>query len=372
MSSSKTKGKPALLEEYGATSGKMLQILDYEGGLILPKRMPDLSPDDIVAAYKRMLYARTADQMAVSYQRQGRMYTYPPNFGQEAIGVAVGTVMRESDWLVPAYRELGAWLAKGASMKDIFLYFGGHEDGSILADAPNMLPSAVPIASQLPHAAGIGYALKYQGKNDVVFTFVGDGGTSQGDFHEALNFAGVWKAPVVFVIQNNQYAISHPRSQQTAAKSLAVKAEGYGIPGIQVDGNDYLAMVAAVQAAADYARSGQGPVLIEGVTYRRGAHTTSDDPGRYRTEEEEQKWAERDPLKRLKGYLIAKKLWDESGEEPLISQYKKEIDQQFTEMENQPYELKDIFIHHYAEMPDDLQQQLVAYEKFLNWKESQQ
>ncbi|MBN2430070.1 MAG: pyruvate dehydrogenase (acetyl-transferring) E1 component subunit alpha [Acidobacteria bacterium] len=350
----------------------MLQILDYEGRVILAERLPKLSPEEMVTAYQNMLYARTADQMAVSYQRQGRMYTYPPNLGQEAIGVAVGSVMREDDWLVPAYRELSAWLAKGASMKDIFLYFGGHEDGSVLAGAKNMLPSAVPIASQLPHAAGIGYAMKYQGKKDIVFTFVGDGGTSQGDFHEALNFAGVWRAPVVFIIQNNQYAISHPRAHQTAAKSLAVKAEGYGIPGIQVDGNDYLAMVAAVKAAAEHARAGQGPVLIEAVTYRRGAHTTSDDPGRYRTEAEEQKWAERDPLKRLKGYLLAQQLWDETNEEPLISQYKKEIDQQFTEMENHPYDFKDIFIHHYTEIPDDLKQQMVAYEKFLNWKESQQ
>jgi pyruvate dehydrogenase E1 component alpha subunit len=363
--------KANLFETFHPLSDLRLQVLDDEGAVLHPEWMPDLPDDQAVEGYRRMLYTRTADQMAVSYQRQGRMYTYPPNFGQEAIGVAVGMVMGDDDWLVPAYRELGAYLAKGVRMHDLFLYFGGHEDGSRAPGAKNMLPSAVPIASQLLHAAGIGYALMYQGKPDAVFTFVGEGGTSQGDFHEALNFAGVWKAPVIFVVQNNGYAISCPREKQTAARSIAVKAVGYGIDGLQVDGNDFFAVYAAAHAAAVKARGGGGPTLIEAITYRRGAHTTSDDPSRYRSQEEEEAWAAKDPLKRLRGYLLAQGLWTENQDEPLVGQFKKEIDTQFAEQEPHPYPLEDCFRHLYTEMPDHLQRQLVGYQKFLNWKESQ-
>ncbi len=373
MSAKKKKqDQSRLFSEFAAREGKFLTIMDNDGKIILPEWQPELTDRQLQEAYHRMLYARTADEMAVSYQRQGRMYTYPPNFGQEAIGVATGMVMKDSDWLVPAYRELSAWLAKGATKKDVFLYFGGHEDGSVYPGAKRMLPSAVPIASQLLHAAGIGYAIRYRQGDEVVFTFVGDGGTSQGDFHEALNFAGVWKAPVVFIVQNNQYAISHPRSKQTASTSLAIKSLAYGIEGIQLDGNDFLAVFAGVMAGAAQARAGNGPVLIEAVTYRRGAHTTSDDPKRYRTEEEEREWAERDPLKRLRGCLQTRELWKgEEDDTKLIRKFKKEIDAQFQQMEQHPYVLEDIFVHHYTDMPDDLKQQMVEYEKFLKWKESQ-
>ncbi len=359
-----------LFEAFSPAAGGRLQIMDDEGRVIHPEWMPALADEQAVEALRRMLYVRTADAMAVSYQRQGRMYTYPPNYGQEAISVAVGMVMRDEDWLAPAYRELGAWLAKGARMKDIFLYFGGHERGCHLPEAKNMLPWAVPIASQLLHAAGIGYALKYQGKPGAAFTFFGEGGTSQGDFHEALNFAGVWRAPVVFVCQNNQYAISCHLSKQTAAPSIAVKALGYGIAGIQVDGNDFFAVYAAAAAAAEHARGGNGPVLLEAVTYRLGAHTTSDDPGRYRSAEEEALWAEREPVKRLRAHLADRGLWRAEDEEALVAQFRKDIDAQFLAQENEPYPLEDVFVHHYAEMPDDLKHQMVAYQKFENWKES--
>lgn len=348
-----------------------LQILDPDGAVVRPEWKPAIPDPVALDAYRRMLLVRTADQMAVSYQRQGRMYTYPPNYGQEAIGVTAGLFFRPEDWLVPAYRELGAWLAKGATLKDVFLLFGGHEDGSRFPGAPNMLPTAVPIASQLLHAAGIGYALRLKQRQGVVFTFFGDGGTSEGDFHEALNFAGVWQAPVIFICQNNQYAISCPRSRQTAARSLAVKAVGYGLPGLQVDGNDFFALYAAVEAAASRARSGGGPALIEAVTYRRGAHTTSDDPTRYRSDEEERLWEARDPLRRLRLYLAARDLWREPDDEPLLEQYKREIDAQFTAAEDYPpYRLEDVFQYHYQVMPAELDRQLAAYRKFQDWKES--
>jgi pyruvate dehydrogenase E1 component alpha subunit len=319
-----------------------------------------------------MNFARTADLLAVSYQRQGRMYTYPPNLGQEAIGAAMGKLMRPQDWLVPAFREMTAWLLKGARLRDIFLYFGGHEDGSIFANASNFLPSCVPIASQLPHAAGIGYAIKYKKQDSVVFTFSGDGSTSEGDFHEALNMAAVWKAPVIFTIQDNQYAISVPVKSQTASINLAVKSVAYGIPGIKVDGNDFFAVFTAGKEAMEYARSGKGPILIEAVTFRQGAHTTSDDPSLYRTLEEEKSWLIKDPLKRLRGYLVSKNLWKMENDEPLLEEFKKEVEKEFAIYENYPpYKVEDVFKFLYKEMPENLKQQQVAYEEFLQWKGAQ-
>jgi len=347
--------------------------MDDDGKIINHKHLPDISDNDLVEIYKGMLFARTADLMTVSYQRQGRIYTYPPNYGQEAIHAAAGKVIQEDDWLVPAFRELGAWLAKGSSLKDVFLYYMGYEDGSKFSNAKNILPISVPIASQLPHATGLGYALKYQEKENVVFAFVGDGGTSTGEFHEAMNFAAVWKVPVVFIVQNNQYAISVPFNKQTASRGIAVKSVAYGMDGIQVDGNDFYAMLASLNEAREYALNGKGPVLIEAVTYRRGAHTTSDDPSKYRTEEEEKQWEQKDPLKRLKANIIQKGLWESDDEEGLLDQYKKEIDRLFTEAENYPaYPLEDVFKYMYDDIPEDLEQQKAAHEKFVKWKEAHQ
>jgi pyruvate dehydrogenase E1 component alpha subunit len=359
-----------MFKKYDPLKDKMFQVLDDDGKIIDPALKPALADKDIVEAYKLMQFARTADLMAVSYQRQGRMYTYPPNLGQEAIAVAAGKIMRKQDWLVPAFREMAAYLAKGAKLSDLFLYWGGYEDGSLFSGAPNFLPSAVPIASQLPHAVGIGYAVKYRKQDSVVFAFVGDGGTSEGDFHEALNFAGVWQVPVIFIIQNNQFAISVPVKKQTASVNLAMKAAAYGIPGIKVDGNDYFAIHAVLSEAFDHARKGNGPVLIEALTFRRGAHTTSDDPTLYRTEEEEKRWEAKDPVKRLRQYLVAQKLWQEADDDPLLEQYKKEVDKEFAIYENYPaYKLEDVFRFQYKDMPADLKKQQVDYEKFLNSRE---
>jgi len=359
-----------MFNEYDPIKKKMFQVMDNNGKIVNTKFKPDIEDKEVLKAYKDMLFARTADNMIVSYQRQGRIFTYPPNYGQEAISGAVAQLMRDDDWLVPAFREMGAYLAKGASLKEIFLYFMGYEEGVNFKNAKNFIPYAVPIASQLVHASGIGYEIKYNKKDQLVYTFVGDGGTSEGDFHEALNFAGVWKAPVIFIVQNNQYGISTPFKVQTASDGIAIKSYAYGIKGIQVDGNDFFAMYKAVQESAEHAKAGNGPVLIEAVTYRKGAHTTSDDPTKYRTKEEEQEWDVKDPLKRLKAYLKSKKLITEKDEEKLIEDYKKEIDRQFVEAENYgPYPLEDIFKYNYGDMPEDLKQQMVEHEKFLKWKE---
>ncbi|MDD4645030.1 MAG: pyruvate dehydrogenase (acetyl-transferring) E1 component subunit alpha [Bacteroidales bacterium] len=360
-----------MLKQFDVTKSKMFRIMDDDGRILSDKYMPVIDDKQLVKAYHDMLFARTADHMTVSYQRQGRIFTYPPNFGQEAIHGATAQVMRYDDWLVPAFREMGAWLAKGATLKDIFLYFMGYEEGNSWPQANHLLPISVPIASQLQHAAGIGYAIKFKKLDEVVFAFVGDGGTSEGDFHEALNFAAVWKVPVVFVVQNNQFAISVPFRMQTASKGIAIKSQAYGMPGIQVDGNDFLAMLLTMQEASEFSRTGNGPVLIEAVTYRKGAHTTSDDPSKYRSKEEEEIWEKKDPINRLRNYLTDKGLLNSDEEARLEEQYRSEVDRIFVEAENHPaYPLEDVFKYMYADMPDDLRKQMANHEEFLRWKES--
>ncbi len=361
-----------MFKEYDPLKNKLFNVMDKDGHIVNDKWMPQISDDQTLKAYQQMMFARKADLMTVSYQRQGRIYTYPPNYGQEAIAGGLAQELRENDWVVPAYRELGLWLAKGATLKEVFLYFMGYEDGSRFENATHLLPVSVPIASQLLHATGIGYEVKYHKKDEVVYTFVGDGGTSEGDFHEALNYAAVWKVPVVFVIQNNQYAISFNVKNQTSSQNLAVKSVAYGLKSIQVDGNDFFAMTRVAQEAAKTARENQEPVLIEALTYRKGAHTTSDDPSKYRSKEEEQEWEEKDPMKRLKGYLTGKQLWNDQQEEELDQQYKKEVERQFEEAENYgDYPLEDVFKYQYSEMPDILKKQMYAHQKFLKWKEGQ-
>jgi pyruvate dehydrogenase E1 component alpha subunit len=361
-----------MFKEYNPAEDKILRVINNEGKIINKKWMPELGDQQILKAYKDMLFARVADNMAVSYQRQGRMYTYPPNLGQEGIAIALGNIINEEDWLVPAFRELGAWLAKGATLKDIFLYYKGNENGSAFHTAKKLLPVSVPIASQLLHAVGIAYAVKFKKENDVVYTICGDGGTSEGDFHEALNFASVWKVPVVFLIQNNQFAISVPFSKQSASVNIAVKSMAYGIPGIKVDGNDFFAMYSALDYVQKYAREGKGPVLIEALTYRKGAHTTSDDPTKYRTKEEEDKWALTDPLNRLKKFCQEKNLFTDEEEKTWTEQFKKEVDRSFEEAENSPpTTLDDVFKYTYVDIPEDLKVQQMECEKFLKWKEAQ-
>ncbi|MDD2331090.1 MAG: pyruvate dehydrogenase (acetyl-transferring) E1 component subunit alpha [Candidatus Cloacimonetes bacterium] len=354
------------LNKYKAIENKMYQVLDNEGKVILKDWKPDLSNAEIVQAYKDLLFERTVDLMAVSYQRQGRMFTYPPNLGQEAIHIAAGKVIRMEDWLVPAFRELGAWLAKGVSLWEIFLYFKGNEEGSKFINAPRMLPIAVPIASQLLHATGIAYAMKYNKENSAVFGFVGDGGTSEGDFHEALNFAAVWNAPVVFVIQNNQFAISVPLKMQTKSINLAVKGLAYDVPSVLVDGNDFFAMHDVLSYARKQALESGTPFLIEARTYRQGAHTTSDDPTRYRSKEEEEEWALKDPVQRLKGYLVRQGLWNPGQEDELIAGFKKAIDAEFEKAENfREYELDSVFDYMYHDLPDELKKQKNEYQNYL-------
>lgn len=342
------------------------RILDIDGKIINEEELPNFTDDQLLYLYRTMMFSRTIDEKTLSYQRQGRMLTYAPNIGQEAAQVGSAYAMEKEDWLVPAFRELGAWLVRGVPLKNIFLYWYGNEWGSHMPEGVKVLPISVPIASQLQHAAGIGIANNIKGEKNVVVTYVGDGGTSHGDFHEAINFAAVFNAPVIFIIQNNQYAISTKREIQTKSETLAQKAIAYGIPGILVDGNDIFAMYAATKKAIDRARNGEGPTLIEAYTYRLGAHTTSDDPTLYRDQEEVEEWKEKDPILRFKKYLLNKNLISEEWDENLRKELEEIVVSTFEEIENKSdTEIEDIFKYHFEKMPPQLEEQLREYKEFL-------
>lgn len=358
-----------LIEKYGPLKGQMLQIMDEYGKVLKPELVPNLSDEEWLELYKVMLKTRNADNKALQLQRQGRMLTYAPNTGQEAAQVGSAAAMAKNDWLVPAFRELGAWLQHGVDLESVYLYWYGNEFGSKFPEDVRMLPIAVPIGSQLQHAVGIAMASNIKGEEDVTVGYIGDGGTSIGDFSEALNFAGVFNAPVVFIIQNNQYAISVARQNQTKAETLVQKAVAAGIPGILVDGNDLFAMYAATKEAIDRARRGGGPTLIEAYTYRLGAHTTSDDPTKYREDSEVEKWQPKDPIKRMKAYLIDKGVWSEEADEALNEEYGEYALEVFRHIEatGEP-QVEDLFKYNFKEMPDHLHEQYEEYVQYLEGK----
>ncbi|MFW6181518.1 MAG: thiamine pyrophosphate-dependent enzyme, partial [Spirochaetota bacterium] len=285
----------------------VLSILGPDGKLQRPgKEIPLLDDRSALSAYRSMVLAREADDWAVSLNRQGRLGTYPPNRGQEACSVGGLTAVRPDDWFVPAFRELGGYIARGIPLERYYLYWYGNEIGSRLApETYRTMPLSIPVGSQALHAVGIARAERHLGSSRIALCFMGDGATSQGEVAEAFNLAGLWKAPAVFFIQNNRWAISVPVARQTASGTLADKALAYGFEGIRVDGNDLFAVYAAVFLAARRARAGEGPTLVEGLTYRMGAHTTSDDPARYRPEEEVVEWEKKDPIARVEAYLTA-------------------------------------------------------------------
>ncbi len=323
-----------------------LQILDEKGNLD-EALDPRLSDDELRRLYHAMVLARQVDERMLKLQRQGRLGTFPPTTGHEAIVCAAALAMRKDDWMVGAYRELGARLMRGEPLELALTYFNGLEEGNTLAREARTLPQTVILASQLPHAVGIAYAARQQGEQETaVVTFFGDGATSQGDFHEALNFAGVWKAPVVFICQNNQWAISVPRRMQTASETIAQKAIGYGVQGVQVDGNDALAVYRATREALDRARRGEGPTLIEAVTYRLLMHTTADDPGKYRDEAEAKEAWGREPLPRLRAYLERRGLWTSEWQASLETRVQGEIERAVKAVEAPRQTRPDVLFDH--------------------------
>ncbi|MFB6203147.1 MAG: pyruvate dehydrogenase (acetyl-transferring) E1 component subunit alpha [Candidatus Nanohaloarchaea archaeon] len=312
---------------------------------------PWIEEDEYRELYKQMMLARKFDEKAFSLQRRGEISTYAPHKGQEAAQIGAVFAMDDEDWMVPSFRETAAYIARGAPLDEIFMRWMGDARGQ--AGLENDLPVAIPVGTQNLHNTGLGMAMEKKGHEKAVLGFTGDGSTSEGDFHEALNFAGVNDAHSVFLIQNNQYAISMPVERQTKSETLAQKALAYGIEGIQVDGNDILAVIKAVQEALEKARNGE-PVLIETVTYRLEDHTTSDDSTRYRDEEEVEEWKEKDPLRRFREFLKEHDLWTDE-----LEQFEEEAEQRIQEaseeaMESEDPGIDDLFDYVYKDMPEDL------------------
>lgn len=336
------------------------RYLDPEGRPLGP--LPDWTEDAarVVGLYRAMQRTRLFDQKVIALQRTGRVGTYASSLGQEAVGTAIGSLLRGDDVFLPYYRDSAAQLLRGVSMAEMLLYWGGDERGSRF-QAPSAqadFPLCVPIATQALHACGVATAIKIRGEARVALVTCGDGATSKGDFLEALNVAGAWQLPVVFVVNNNQWAISVPRRIQCGAPTLAQKAIGGGFAGEQVDGNDVIAVVERLRLAIDRARHGKGPTVLECISYRLCDHTTADDATRYRSAEEvNQAWHE-EPIKRLQNFLVERGWWDEPREQALIAECQAELQQAIEAYEATPaQDPQEVFEHLYASWPAALAEQ---------------
>ncbi|MBI2581164.1 pyruvate dehydrogenase (acetyl-transferring) E1 component subunit alpha [Candidatus Woesearchaeota archaeon] len=346
-------------------SVKYLQVLD-ENGRCDKKLMPKLSPGQLVELYELMVLGRRFDEKALSLQRQGRLGTYASVLGQEAAQVGAAYALHDADWVFPTYRDVALLIARKQPMVSLLQYFGGDERGSIPPKGVKNFPISIPVGTQGLHAVGVAMAATVTKRKYAAVACLGDGASSEGDMNEAFNFAGVFKAPVIFLCQNNQYAISVPVKQQTAAETIAQKAIAFGFEGIRVDGNDILAVYSAMAAALKKAYRGEGPTLIECFTYRLGNHTTSDDASKYRSESEVAAWRKKEPVLRLRKYLESKKLWNSKKEEQLAAKVDRQVSAAVSEYESVPKPgVEDIFKYTYAEMPQFLQQQLDEYKKLI-------
>lgn len=335
-----------------------MQVLD-ENGKIDGKLMPELSNEDIQKMYESMVLGRMFDETMLKLQREGRIGTYAPAIGQEATQAGCAFALEKTDWFFPMYRDVSSFIMRGMPLENLVLYWSGDHRGMRIPEGQNNFPPAIPVSTQLPHAVGAAMAAGILGHKIAVIVFTGDGGTSKADFHEALNFAGVFKAPVVIVCENNQYAISVPRSRQTAAETIAQKAIAYGFEGIQVDGNDVFAVYKVAKEALDKARSGKGPSLIECVTYRIADHTTADDSAKYRKQEEVDAWKKKDPIDRLRKYMESRALWNQYYEKRVRMQAEEKISEAVKKAESTPPpEVEEIFQHMYAEMNENLREQM--------------
>ncbi len=345
-----------MLSDAFSTTIKYMQVMDKNGIIdasLFPKGLDDAK---ILDMYTKMLLARNFDAKILSLQRQGRAVTYAPLIGEEATQIGTAMAMRDNDIFVPSFRQHAVFIARGTPLDLLFLYWRGYEESNILPKSVNGYPIIVPVSTQLPHATGVAFAQKYMKTGNAVVTYLGDGGTSEGDFYESMNFAGVWKAPLVIIIENNQWAISVPRSGQTAAQTLAQKAVAAGITAIQVDGNDVIAVYKATQDAIQNAAS--GPTVIECVTYRMSLHTTADDPTKYRSDAEVESWRPKDPILRVKKYLLGKKLIDENTDKEITARQIMEIDKAVDKAEQFKPDPSSMFTNIYSFMPQVLQNEL--------------
>lgn len=334
------------------------QRLSQDGLLSGP--LPNFAKKESVLLnlYRNMVRVRVFDKKAIALQRTGKMGTYAPIHGQEAISTAIGDAMAKEDVLIPYYRDYAAQFQRGVKMSEILAYWGGDERGSQYERPSEDLPICVPIASQCLHAAGVAFAFKYRKEPRAAVVCLGEGGTSEGDFYEAMNVAGAWKLPVVFVVNNNQWAISVPMTKQTAAQTIAQKAIAAGFAGVQVDGNDLLATREVIGEAIEKARRFEGPTLIEAITYRLCNHTTADDATRYQPEDEVAFARRHEPIQRFKRFLISQNLWTDHQESELLQTCAEEVQHAVDEYLSRPSQpIHSMFDYHFETLPDYLIEQ---------------
>ena len=341
-----------------------LQYLDEHSNVTQPFPS-DITNDKLIALYKHMVLVRLFDNKAINLQRTGSMGTYPASTGQEATSVGIGYTMHKDDVFCPYYRDQGASLLRDISMAEILSFWGGDERASHYANNKYDFPPCVPIANQCLYATGVAFAFQYRNQKHAAVTTIGEGGTSKGDFYEALNVAGCWNLPIVFVVVNNQWAISVPRHKQTSTQTIAQKSIAAGFEGIQVDGNDIVAVVTAMQQALKKAYEGRGPTLIEAITYRLGDHTTADDASRYRDKEELAQAWQREPITRLANYLRAQNVWSDEQEAELEKTCKAQIEAAVAVYLSQPpQQPTDMIDYLFAQLPEALIEQRNHIEDF--------
>ncbi|MGE7664149.1 pyruvate dehydrogenase (acetyl-transferring) E1 component subunit alpha [Ureibacillus composti] len=342
---------------------QMFQILNEEGVIVNEEANPNLSDEELVELMSRMVYTRILDQRSISLNRQGRLGFYAPTAGQEASQLASHYALEKEDWILPGYRDVPQIVWHGLPLSKAFLFSRGHFVGNQMPEGLNVLPPQIIIGAQYVQAAGVALGLKKRGAKNVAITYTGDGGSSQGDFYEGINFAGAFKAPAIFIVQNNQFAISTPREVQTSAKTIAQKGISAGIPSVLVDGMDPLAVYVATKDARDRAINGEGPSLIETMCYRYGPHTMSgDDPTRYRTSDIDNEWAAKDPIVRFRKYLEGKGLWSEQKENEVIELAKEEIKAAIKQADETPKQkVTDLISNMYEELPRNLEEQYKIY-----------
>lgn len=332
--------------------------------------LPEFAQDSdiLIQLYLAMVFARCFDQKAVALQRMGKMGTYAPCYGQEAIGAAIGHAMQTNDVFIPYYRDNAAQLQRGVLASEIFSYWGGDERGSNFAHQAQDLPICVPIASQCLHAAGVAFAFKHRSEPRVAVVCLGDGGTSEGDFYEALNVANLWQLPLVFVINNNQWAISVNLQQQTAAQTLAQKAIAVGMNNLQVDGNDILAMREVVGKAIESARRGGGPTLIEALSYRLSDHTTADDATRYQPPADVARARLKEPVQRMKNFMTKTIHWTEDQDAALLASCETKVQSAIDDyLTQKPQNISSAFDYHFEKLPEYLvEQRATAIEEANN------
>jgi pyruvate dehydrogenase E1 component alpha subunit len=337
----------------------IILLMDENGNLTDENYSSKITKELTETFYKNMLRIRTFDKKAISLQRQGRIGTYAPFEGQEASQVGSALALNEEDWLFPSYRDHGATMTFGHSLRNILLFWNGRNEGCVPAEGKKVFPPGIPIATQLPHAVGAAYAEKRKGTKNASIVYFGDGATSEGDFHEGLNYASILQAPVVFFNQNNGYAISVPMSKQMKTATIAQKALAYDMPGYRIDGNDIFAVYFLTLEALERARNGEGPTLIEAVTWRYGAHTTADDPTKYRNQKEsEERRGMKDPILRLERFMKNNGWFNEEVKSAWLEEISVEIDNAIAEMERFPKaDPADMFDHVFEKPTWGIEQQ---------------